>query len=78
MVAAFMPLTKSWLIVLVVLGMITAIVAVPVVYSTTKGYYTTWWSGAKGNVTVDGVPSGFLHRSGNVNAIILTRTDTSP
>jgi hypothetical protein len=63
--------------ILLVLGLITVLIAVPLVYSTTKGY-TIWWFGEAGNVTVDAAPNGFLHRSEKVNAIILTRTDTSP
>ena len=49
----------------------------PLAYSTAHGY-TTWWFTAHGRVTVKGASNGFIHRSSDWGAVIITRTDTSP
>jgi hypothetical protein len=47
-------------------------------YSTAHGY-TTWWLRIPGgNVTVNGLRSGYLHRNWAYSAVIITRTDLSP
>ena len=54
-----------------------AVVSVPFVYSTVRGY-TEWWFWRKATVTIDGTFHGFVHTLRNNSAAIITRTDTSP
>ena len=55
---------------------IIAILAIPVTYSTARGY-TQWWLWSGGHVTVNGVPGGYLHRNWSRSAVIITRTDSN-
>jgi len=50
------------------------LVAVPLTYSTARGY-TEWWLMSGGYVAVDGVRHGYLHRNWSRSAVIITRTD---
>ena len=52
----------------------TAVVLLPMAYSTWHGY-TTWWFRSSGSVRVDGHTNGYLHRNRDRSAIMLTRTD---
>jgi hypothetical protein len=54
------------------------LIVVAVAYSTTHGYATWWLRVFNGNVAVDGVRSGYLHRNSAHSAVIITRTDLSP
>lgn len=49
--------------------------AVPVTYSTARGY-TQWWLMSGGHVAVDGVRSGYLHTNWSRSAVMITRTDS--
>lgn len=51
------------------------LLAIPVTYSTARGYMQWWlWSG--GHVNVNGVQGGYLHQNWSHSAVIITRTDT--
>jgi hypothetical protein len=54
------------------------LIAVAVAYSTMNGYTRWWVPVATGNVAVNGVRSGYLHRNSRHSAVIITRTDVSP
>jgi hypothetical protein len=47
-------------------------------YSTTHGYMMWWLPVPSGNVAVNGVRSGYLHRNSAHSAVMVTRTDLSP
>jgi hypothetical protein len=51
------------------------LLAEPVTYSTARGY-TQWWLMSGGNVAVDGVRSGYLHKNLLHSAVMITRTDS--
>jgi len=50
------------------------LLAIPVTYSTARGY-TQWWLLSGGHVTVNGVQDGYLHKNWSHSAVIITRTD---
>jgi hypothetical protein len=54
------------------------LIVVAVAYSTMSGYTTWWVPVATGHVAVNGVRSGYLHRTSRYSALIITRTDVSP
>jgi hypothetical protein len=54
---------------------LAALLAVPVTYSTARGY-TEWWLMSGGHVTVDGVRGGYLHTNWSRSAVMITRTDS--
>jgi hypothetical protein len=51
------------------------LVTAALAYSTARGY-TTWWFRSDGNVAVDGVREGYLHKNWSHTAVIITRSDT--
>lgn len=53
------------------------LLALPVTYSTAKGY-TTWWFSSKATVRINGASNGYLHRNWSGRAWIVTRTDLQP
>jgi hypothetical protein len=53
------------------------LLAAALTYSTARGYMT-WWLSSDGQVAVDGVRSGYLHRNWKHSAVIITRTDSHP
>ena len=55
---------------------LTLLVAIPLAYSTARGY-TTWWFRSGGYVAVDGIQNGYLHRNSKLSAVIITRTDSN-
>jgi hypothetical protein len=60
-----------------VLVFLVILITFALAYSTKNGF-TTWWFWSGGSVTVDGVRSGYLHRSWDRAAVIITRTDSKP
>ncbi|KAA6457838.1 hypothetical protein DYQ86_20925 [Acidobacteria bacterium AB60] len=56
---------------------VALLLAIPLAYSTAQGY-TMWWFPSGGFVTVDGVPSGYLHKNWQGTEAIITRTDSKP
>ena len=54
------------------------LIVVAVAYSTKHGYTTWWHRVSSGNVAVNGVRSGYLHRNSAHSAVIITRTDLAP
>jgi hypothetical protein len=61
--------------VFVTLFVLAFLAAVPLTYSTVRGY-THWWLISGGHVAVDGVPSGYLHTNWSHSAVMITRTDS--
>lgn len=53
------------------------IVVAGLIYSTSHGYMT-WWFKSSGQVTVNGVQSGYMHRNRENSALIITRVDLRP
>lgn len=51
------------------------LLAIPVMYSTERGY-TQWWLMSGEHVTVNGVQDGYLHKNWSHSAVIITRTDS--
>lgn len=57
------------------LFVLAILLAIPVAYSTARGY-TQWWLMSGGHVAVDGVRSGYLHTNWSRSAVMITRTDS--
>jgi hypothetical protein len=67
---------KAWAKgVCVSLLLVVILLAIPVTYSTARGY-TQWWLMSGGHVVVNGVRSGYLHKNWSRSAVIITRTDS--